>query len=73
MGCAIILSCSKFLWNAKALKRLKTPRKALQIMPAATHLFEDPGVLERVSQLAVAWFKEHLTDQMSPVYVSRQQ
>ncbi|MFA5946607.1 MAG: alpha/beta family hydrolase [Patescibacteria group bacterium] len=33
--------------------------KQLSIIPGATHLFEEPGALEQVSQLAIAWFTEH--------------
>ncbi len=32
----------------------------LEIVPGATHLFEEAGTLERVCQLASAWFEEHL-------------
>jgi hypothetical protein len=32
----------------------------LEIVPGATHLFEEPGALERVSALAVGWFTRHL-------------
>jgi putative phosphoribosyl transferase len=45
--------------NRKAFARLKAP-KELQIVPGATHLFEEPGALERVSQLAKEWFERHL-------------
>ncbi|RTZ47675.1 alpha/beta hydrolase [Candidimonas sp. SYP-B2681] len=37
--------------------------KRLEIVPGATHLFEEPGTLEKVSALAVAWFSEHLPQQ----------
>ncbi len=33
---------------------------ALEIVPGATHLFEEPGTLERVAQLARDWFAHHL-------------
>jgi hypothetical protein len=29
-------------------------------VPGATHLFEEPGALERVAQLAGQWFTTHL-------------
>lgn len=29
-------------------------------IPVATHLFEEPGALERVAELADDWFDEHL-------------
>ena len=32
----------------------------LEIVPGASHLFEEPGALERVSQLARDWFVRHL-------------
>ena len=32
----------------------------LEIIPAATHLFEEPGALEAVAQLARGWFVQHL-------------
>ena len=32
----------------------------LEIVPAATHLFEEPGAMETVSQLALRWFQRHL-------------
>lgn len=31
----------------------------LAIVPCASHLFEEPGTLEQVADLAVAWFGEH--------------
>ena len=34
--------------------------KRLIIVPRATHLFEEPGTLERVAHLAAEWFLEHL-------------
>lgn len=45
--------------NREAFARLRCP-KQLEIVPAATHLFEEPGTLEEVSRLARAWFLEHL-------------
>ena len=32
----------------------------LEIVPGATHLFEEPGTLERVAELAGTWFAQHL-------------
>ena len=32
----------------------------LEIVPGATHLFEEPGALERVADLAAGWFGVHL-------------
>ena len=45
--------------NRVAFERLKAA-KELQIVPGATHLFEESGALERVSQLARDWFLQHL-------------
>lgn len=38
------------------LKLLKEDEKKLTIIPGATHLFEEPGKLEQVAQLASGWF-----------------
>lgn len=38
-----------------------TGTKEMVIVPGATHLFEEPGTLEKVSESAAAWFKRHLT------------
>ena len=32
----------------------------LEIIPGATHLFEEPGTLDQVACLARDWFMEHL-------------
>jgi putative phosphoribosyl transferase len=32
----------------------------LEIVPGATHLFEEPGGLDRVAELAAAWFTDHV-------------
>jgi putative phosphoribosyl transferase len=32
----------------------------LEIVPGASHLFEEPGTLERVTELAADWFLRHL-------------
>ena len=36
-----------------------TCEKALEIVPGATHLFEEPGALEQVASLASNWFVRH--------------
>ncbi|HSE27305.1 MAG TPA: hypothetical protein VLA95_03690 [Gemmatimonadales bacterium] len=43
--------------NRQALAALRC-RKALTIVPGATHLFEEPGALERVAALAGDWFAD---------------
>ncbi len=35
-------------------------KKRLQIVPGATHLFEEPGTLEQVAELARDWFEQNL-------------
>jgi len=44
--------------NQQALEQLQT-EKQLEIVPGATHLFEEPGTLEEVARLATAWFADH--------------
>jgi dienelactone hydrolase len=34
--------------------------KKLEIVPGATHLFEEPGTLEQVTKHATGWFAQHL-------------
>ena len=46
--------------NQEAADRM-TCKKRLEIIPGATHLFEEPGALDRVAELARQWFIEHLT------------
>jgi putative phosphoribosyl transferase len=46
--------------NREALDRING-RKRLEIIPWATHLFEEPGALEDVSRLAQSWFLQNLT------------
>jgi putative phosphoribosyl transferase len=36
---------------------------ALEIVPGATHLFEEPGALERVAELAASWFEQTCSSQ----------
>jgi dienelactone hydrolase len=45
--------------NRKALGRLRGPAD-LEVVPGATHLFEEPGALDQVAELAAKWFVEHL-------------
>ena len=40
--------------------------KELQIIPGATHLFEEPGTLEHVAAAAAGWFERWLTARSSP-------
>jgi putative phosphoribosyl transferase len=45
--------------NREALQQLRC-EKRLEIVPGATHLFEEPGALEAVARLAGRWFRQHL-------------
>ena len=46
--------------NREALRQLHTSEKKLVIIPGATHLFEEPGALEQVAELAAEWFARYL-------------
>jgi putative phosphoribosyl transferase len=56
--------------NQMALDQLRC-EKHLQIVPGATHLFEEPGTLERVAALARDWFNMYLTRNL-PVTTAQQ-
>lgn len=45
--------------NRQAMRRMHAP-VSLEIVPGATHLFEEPGTLEEVSRLALAWCRRYL-------------
>lgn len=45
--------------NGQAKRQMRAEVR-LQIVPGATHLFEEPGTLEKVADLARDWFAEHL-------------
>ena len=45
--------------NRDALQELRGEAQ-LEIVPGATHLFEEPGAMERVAQSACAWFTRHV-------------
>jgi dienelactone hydrolase len=47
-------------FNRKALGELPGEKK-LEIIPGATHLFEEPGALESVAGLAKSWFAVYLS------------
>jgi putative phosphoribosyl transferase len=52
-------------FNQKAQQKMRCEVK-LEIIPGATHLFEEPGALDRVAQLAGDWFLHHATRQDFP-------
>lgn len=45
--------------NRSALAALRC-KKALEVIPGAGHLFEEPGALEQVAALALDWFVQYL-------------
>ena len=45
--------------NRAAQARMRCETR-LEIVPGATHLFEEPGGLDRVAELAAAWFTDHV-------------
>jgi putative phosphoribosyl transferase len=45
--------------NRRAAARLRAPHR-LEVVAGASHLFEEPGCLERVAERAGDWFHDHL-------------
>ncbi len=45
--------------NKQAAQQLQCEKK-MEIVPRASHLFEEPGALQKVSELASNWFQKHL-------------
>jgi putative phosphoribosyl transferase len=45
--------------NREAQQRMRCESE-LAVVPAASHLFEEPGALEDVARLAIDWFTQHL-------------
>jgi putative phosphoribosyl transferase len=56
--------------NRAAFRELRAPKR-LEIVPGASHLFEEPGALERVAKLARDWFGRYLTSSGPPEVASR--
>lgn len=52
--------------NQFALQQLRCT-KALRVVPHATHLFEEPGALGRVADIAADWFAAHLRRDHPPL------
>jgi dienelactone hydrolase len=44
--------------NQQAMARMRAPAR-LELVPGASHLFEEPGTLEGVAELAAEWFLQH--------------
>ncbi len=48
--------------NRAAIASLpRQTKRHLEIVPGATHLFEEPGTLDRVAELARDWFRHYLS------------
>ena len=45
--------------NREALAQMRC-QKELRLIPGATHLFEEPGALEKVAAMAADWFGRHM-------------
>lgn len=50
----------------QAAMRAMSCRKRLEVVPGATHLFEEPGTLDAAAHLAGAWFEDHLAIGATP-------
>ena len=46
-------------WNRESFAELRG-EKRLEVIPGATHLFEETGKLQEVARLATGWFVKHL-------------
>jgi putative phosphoribosyl transferase len=57
--------------NKEASQHLRCLKK-LSIIPGATHLFEEPGALEKVASLAAAWFKKHRVSETRHIETRRE-
>jgi putative phosphoribosyl transferase len=49
--------------NESAYHRVGATEKRLEVIPGANHLFEEPGALLQVAELAQAWFWAYLSQQ----------
>ncbi|MFI0485684.1 dienelactone hydrolase family protein [Actinomadura sp. 9N215] len=47
--------------NDDAAGRLRAAVHRLEVVPRASHLFEEPGTLEQVTDMAARWFDRYLT------------
>ena len=45
--------------NRAAQRQMTNAECELTVIPGATHLFEEPGTLEQVSEHAAEWFEQH--------------
>ena len=52
--------------NVQALEQLAADESRMEIVPNATHLFEEPGALEQAAKLAGGWFSRFLGAAATP-------
>jgi len=52
--------------NREALAALGCVHKKLTVVPGATHLFEEPGALEKAGRAAAEWFERYLGAEIVP-------
>jgi putative phosphoribosyl transferase len=53
------LDCQVLTLNWRAARQLRAECR-VDVVPGASHLFEEPGTLHAVAELARDWFSEHL-------------
>jgi putative phosphoribosyl transferase len=56
--------------NREALAALGCVHKKLTVVPGATHLFEEPGALEKAGKAAAEWFERYLGAESAPEPIS---
>jgi putative phosphoribosyl transferase len=49
------------LGGNRQVSRALACEQRLDVIPDATHLFEEPGTLQEVARLAAGWFEQHLS------------
>jgi alpha-beta hydrolase superfamily lysophospholipase len=47
--------------NEQAFAQLRC-EKEMRLIPGATHLFEEPGALDQVAEMAAIWFLDHMRE-----------
>lgn len=47
--------------NSDAARQI-TCEHRMEVVPGATHLFEEPGTLDKVAELAAGWFRTHVPE-----------
>ncbi|MHB1322896.1 MAG: dienelactone hydrolase family protein [Coriobacteriia bacterium] len=56
--------------NRSAFDRIPALHKKLEVVPGATHLFEEPGTLEHAAEAATGWFERYVV--AAPVTTPRE-